>query len=194
MLSALEIRRRIFHLTAGIIIVLLIYYDILNVFLLAIVTFIAAILSLLTLRYKIPIIYWLLVKLDRRKDRKAFPGKGALFYIFGTLIVMLFFYKNTAMASVLIMALGDSIAPLVGQFGAIRHPFDRKKFIEGTIAGMAAAALGAMIFVPVFPAIIASIAAMTAEAIRIKIWGYSINDNISMPLTAGIVIWAVMLI
>ena len=126
---------------------------------------------------------------------KVFPGKGSFFYVLSVLLVLVLFDKDIAMASIIIMALGDSIAPLVGQYyGKIKHPLSDKKFLEGTLAGGIAAFLGALIFISPVEAVFASIAAMIAEGINLKFSGISVNDNISMPLTAGAVIWLLRLI
>ena len=99
------------------------------------------------------------------------------------------------MASVMIMSLGDSVAPMVGQYyGKIKHPLSDKKFLEGTIAGTIAAFLGAVVFIRPVEAAFASVAAMIAEGINLKFSGMNVNDNISMPVTAGIVIWLMRLI
>ena len=185
-----ERKRRLFHICSGIIIVILIYFGILTSLILFIILVAGGLLLLLSLKYKIPIINWLLKHLERPEDIKSFPGKGSFYYVTGIFLVLLLFEKDIAMASILIMALGDSIAPFVGQYyGRIKHPLSDKKFLEGTIAGGIAAFLGALFFVNWIEALLASIAAMTAEGVNIKFSGIAVNDNISMPVVAGTVIW-----
>jgi dolichol kinase len=184
-----ETKRRIFHVCSGLAAVALIYFDLLNYLYLIGILVVGGIMSILSLRYDVPVFHWLLKHLDRPEDRKVFPGKGSLYYIFGVLIALVFFEKDIAMASIIIMALGDSIAPLVGQYyGRIQHPLSDKKFLEGTIAGGIAAFLGALIFVSPIEALFASIVAMIAEGINIKFSGIEVNDNITMPVAAGLTI------
>jgi len=190
-----ETKRRIFHIFNGIIFVSLIYFNILTPLILIVILLAGGALCILSLRYKIPIIYFLLKHLERKEDIKVFPGKGSFYYVLGVLLVMVFFEKDIAMASIMIMALGDSVAPIVGNYyGKIKHPLSNKKFLEGTIAGTIAAFLGAVIFISFVEAAFASIAAMIVEGINLKFSGVAVNDNISMPVAAGIVIWLMRLI
>jgi len=190
-----ETKRRIFHITWGIVFVLLIYFNIITSLILVFVLLIGGALCFLSLKYNIPGMNFLLEHFDRPEDKKTFPGKGSFYYVLGVFFVLLLFEKDIAMASILIMALGDSIAPFVGHYyGKIKHPLSDKKFLEGTIAGGIAAFFGALIFVSWIEALLASIAAMIVEGINIKFSGISVNDNISMPVTAGAVIWLLRMI
>ena len=190
-----ETKRRIFHICSGIIITTLIYFNILTPLILFIILVVGGIMSLISLKYNIPIIYWFLKHLDRPEDIKNFPGKGSFYYGIGVLLVLVLFEKDIAMASIIIMALGDSIAPFVGKYyGKIKHPLSNKKFLEGTIAGGIAAFIGALLFVVWIEALLASIAAMIAEGINIKFSGIAVNDNITMPVTAGVVIWLLRMV
>ena len=189
-----ELGRRLFHLGIGILIVGLIYFDIINAKIMLVVVLIGLALSLISLKVKIPIIYWFLSRLDRKEDMKKFPGKGAFFYSIGVFLVLLFFDKDIAMASVIILAIGDSIAPLIGRYGSVKHPFSEKKFLEGTLGAGIIAFLGAMLFVAPIEAALASFAAMIAEGIDLRLGINHLDDNIIMPLAAGIVIWILRLV
>lgn len=190
-----ETKRRIFHIVNGIVFVSLIYFGIITPLVLIIILIVGGMFCLLSLKYKIPIIDSLLKHLERPEDIKVFPGKGSFYYVLGVLLVLVLFEKDIAMASIMIMALGDSVAPVVGHYyGKIKHPLSDKKFLEGTVAGGIAAFLGAVIFISPVEAAFASIVAMIVEGINIKFSGVSINDNISMPVAAGLVIWLLRLI
>ena len=191
MLSKLEIKRQVFHLLAGLIFVALIYFDILNSLITGIVIIVAFAVSFIGKRYKVPIIYNLLKQLDRPKDLRTLPGKGSIFYLVGVYIVLLLFEKDVAMACIMILAIGDSIGPLIGQYGSIKHPTSKKKFLEGVIAGMIVAGLGAALFVSPLEASLAAVSAMIAEGINLKIGSHTFDDNIIMPLVAGVVIWMI---
>jgi len=142
-------------------------------------------LSFIVRKYKFLFVHWFFEQLDRPKDFKKIPGKGAIFYMVGVVIVLLLFPKDIAMASLVILAIGDSIAPLVGQYGKIGMPFNKKKYVEGGMAGGIAAAIGAMVFVAPLEAFLAAVAAMIAEGVGLKIRNQSVDDNIIMPLVAG---------
>lgn len=194
MISELEIRRRMFHLGSGIIIVGLIYYDILDWIITLILLVLLIILGLIVKKAKVPVASWFFEKFDRPKDFKKLPGKGSVFYLLGVLFALLLFPKDVAMASIIILAVGDSISPIVGQYGNIENPFNRKKFIEGSIAGGLVAFLAAMLFVRPLEAGAASFFAMVAEGIDLKLGVNQLDDNIVMPLTAGIAIMILRLL
>ena len=189
-----ETKRQIFHLILGLLIVLLIYLDLLTAFLIGIIILIGLVLSLITKRYRIPLIDWFLRTFDREKDIKFIPGKGIIFMFIGAFIAVFFFPKEIALAAVIILALGDSIAPLIGRYGKIKHPFSRKRFLLGTIAGLFASFFGALLFVGFYEALIASFVVMFIEGIDLELRINQLDDNIMMPLVAGIVILLINLI
>ncbi len=189
-----ELGRRLVHLFVGIILVSLIYFDIVTAKVMLVVVLIGLVLSLISLKIKIPVVYWFLSRLDRENDLKKFPGKGAFFYSMGVFLVLLLFDKDIAMASIIILAIGDSIAPLIGQYGSVKHPFSDKKFLEGTLGAGVVAFLAAMLFVRPVEAAFASFAAMIAEGIDLRLGINQLDDNIIMPLIAGVVIWVLRLI
>lgn len=191
MTRKMEIGRRLFHICSAFIIVALIYYDILTPLIVFILLILGFILSMIARKQRIPILHNIADLIDRPEDLKEFPGKGAIFYGIGVLVVLLFFEKDIAMASIMILGLGDSIAPLVGRYGRIRHPLNNKKVVEGILVGMIAAAIGASYFVSALEASLAAVAAMIVESIGLKIGTNQIDDNITMPVVAGIVIWLV---
>ncbi|MBD3354533.1 hypothetical protein GF361_00950 [Candidatus Woesearchaeota archaeon] len=191
MIPKREIRRKVFHILCGIIFVVLIYFDIINAFVMAVSVLAGLLLSFIYKKIRIPFLHKILVLMDRPRDIKTFPGKGAILYGIGALLVLLFFEKDIAMASIMILALGDSIAPLIGQYGQIRHPLDKKKFLEGSLAGAVAGFLGAWLFVAWYQALIAAAAAMISEGITLKIGSNQLDDNIIMPLVAGVILWLV---
>ena len=99
------------------------------------------------------------------------------------------------MASIMVLALGDSASHLFGlHFGKTVNPLSKKKFLEGTIAGFAAGFIGALFFAAFYESLFASLAAMAAEAIEIKIGAKQVDDNLIIPLVAGGVMLLVRMI
>ena len=99
------------------------------------------------------------------------------------------------MASIMILAVGDSISHLFGlHFGKTNNPLPKTKFIEGTIAGFIFGFIGALVFLPWLEAFFASLVAMIIEAIEIKIGNQQVDDNLIVPLVAGAVVWTIRLI
>lgn len=188
-MTATEFRRGLFHIISGIIIILLIRFDYLTKWLLLVVLAVSLIVSLICKKYRIPLIYWFLEKLDRKKDIEKFPGKGAIFYLIGITLVVFLFPEDIALASIAILAVSDPISRFVGvNFGKIKHPFNDAKFVEGIVAGIVVGFLAAVLFVTPAEALFAAIFAMIAEGIEIKLGAQRVDDNIIMPVVAGVVI------
>jgi len=194
MLIRLEVKRQLLHIFLGAILVFLLNFDLINATIIFIIFIIGLVLSLLSRKFRIPLIYRLLQIFDRKKDIEQFPAKGAVFYLFGVFLVVLIFPKDIAMASIMILALGDSVSRLVGPYGYLKHPFHSEKFFEGLVAGVIAGFLGALFFVPWLLALIGSIVSMLIEGIDLRIKGFKIDDNLLIPLVAAVVMEAFNLI
>ena len=179
------------HIILGIAIVLLLNFNLINATYLFILFIFGLILSFLSTKLNIPVIHQFLRTFDREKDLEKFPGKGAIFYVLGAFIVVLVFPKDIALASIMILALGDSVSRLVGPYGYLKHPFHNEKFFEGVIAGAVAGFIGALFFVSWLPALIASSVSMLIEGIDFRIKKFKIDDNLLIPIVAGVVIWVV---
>ncbi|MCH8004421.1 MAG: hypothetical protein IH934_07380 [Nanoarchaeota archaeon] len=188
----IEIKRKFLHLFLGIILVALLMFGFvgkIHVFFMIIIT---VIISFLSKKHKIPVVYWFLKNFEREENLKKFPAKGFIFYLIGAFLVLLFFPLDIAMPAILVLAFADSIGHLFGiKFGKIPHPFVSTKFLEGWIAGFIAGFIGAFIFVPWPQALAASFFAMLVEGIEIKIGADEIDDNLIIPLVAAIAIWGV---
>jgi len=204
-ITKFEWNRQLFHIFLGIVIVVLLMYGILgyDITVLGIIIryvdilgiiILGFLLSYLSKKIKIPVIYQLLQKLERNEELQRFPGKGTIFYFIGVFVSLMLFPKDIAMASIMVLALGDSISHLFGlHYGRTRHPLSKTKFLEGTIAGFAAGFIGALVFLPWHEAFFASLAAMIVEAIEVKIGTQQVDDNLLVPLVAGAVVLAIRL-
>ena len=194
MLTRLELRRQLLHIFLGLILVFLLNFNLINATILFIIFIIGLAFSLLSRKFHIPIIYNLLNIFDRKEDLEKFPAKGAVFYLFGAFLVVFIFPKDIAMASIMILALGDSISRLVGPYGYLKHPFHTEKFFEGFIAGTITGFLGALFFVPWLLAVIGSFISMLIEGIDLRIKGFKIDDNLLIPIVAAVVMESVKIL
>ncbi len=157
------------------------------------------IISLVSRKHKIPVIYWLLQRFEREEYIKKSPGKGSLYFLAGVLLTIKLFPKDIALLSIMILALGDSISTLVGiNFGRTKQFINGSgtKLLEGTLAGVIAAFLGCLALILLVPgfsvgilqALAACIGAMIVESIDLQVNKQPVDDNIIVPLTAGVVI------
>jgi len=193
--DTLELRRQAAHLILGTVIVILIKLQLISVQILFIITFFGGILVLFARKIRLPIIHKLLEFFERPHHMAKFPGRGSFFLVLGSALAVLIFEKNIAMASIMIMAVGDSVTNIVGRhFGSIQNPFNSKKNLEGTGFAIITSALAAFYFVPFLPALIASTLAMVVESIDLgwKRFNIDIDDNVTIPLVAGVVMTVMM--
>lgn len=190
----LEIRRQLFHAFLGIAIVLLYYFDLIDALMVFVVVLLGGFLCFLSKKIEIPVLNFFLKHFEREEQKDIFPGRGPLFFFVGVLLVMKLFEKDIALAAIMVLALGDSVSHLVGKyFGKTRNIFNDKsrKLLEGTVAGILAGFLGALVFVPVSEAFLGSLGAMVAEVLEFDMNKRSIDDNLVVPLVAGTVIFLV---
>lgn len=186
----LELKRQLFHMGMGVAIVILFSLNILTVKSLFVIFFAGFVISLLSKKHKIPLIYWFLKNFERKEDLKKNPGIGPFFYIAGTLVSFLIFEKNIALASVMILAFGDSVCTIVGKFtGKIKHVFNPKKCLEGTVFGIFCASLAASLFVSTASAFLGSTVAMLFEAFELRIGKTLIDDNLTIPFISALTIY-----
>ncbi|MBI5148238.1 hypothetical protein HZA33_01010 [Candidatus Pacearchaeota archaeon] len=152
---------------------------------------IGIILSLVSIKYKIPGIYFMLKKFEKPQYLHRFPGKSVLFFVAGCLLVLKLFPENIALASIVILTFADPTSFLVGSFGNIKHkkPFNRFKNVEGTLAGIIVSFIAASFFVSMLDALLTSVVAMLAEAFVIKLGDDIIDDNFFVPVIAGTVLY-----
>lgn len=181
-----EHKRNLFHAALGILLIVLLYYNIVNGFILFIVLCLGLALSFTAKHYHLPGIQWFLDNFERSD---VHPGKGAICYLIGVILAVYLFPKDIALASIAILAVGDSLSHYIGSnHGTIKHPLNKEKLIEGSIAGTLAGFLAAWLFVSAGEAFLAAVIAMIAEAVEIELNNQLIDDNISIPLAAGTVI------
>lgn len=192
MLSQQELSRQILHIIIGLVTVTAYYYNILSSLAIFLIIIIGIIASMLSKRIWLPFFSFFLERYEREEDKKTFPGKGMVFFFIGVLLVVQLFEQEIALAAIMILALGDSISHIVGgRFGRIKNIFNgrSKKLFEGTLAGIFAGFIGAILFVPVYEALIASFVAMAAEVVEIDFNHNTLDDNVVVPLVAGTVIF-----
>ena len=194
MFTKLEIKRQLVHILLGITLVILLNFNLINSTVIFVIFIIGLALSLSSRKFHIPIIYGFLKIFERKEDLESFPGKGAIFYFLGAFLVVFIFPKDIALASIMILALGDSVSRLVGPYGYLKHPFHNEKFFEGVIVGSIVGFLGALIFVSWILALAGCLISMLLEGIDLRIKGFKIDDNLLIPLIASVVMGSFKLI
>ena len=117
-----------------------------------------------------------------RLHEQAGDFTGATYILISVCLTVAMYTKPIAIAALMFIIVGDTLAALVGRrFG--RHRFYHRKSVEGSLACLAGTLLVAVLAPgPALPAaIIGAIAAAVTEALSIKI-----DDNISVPIVSGL--------
>lgn len=189
-----ELRRQAFHLLLGLVAATLFFYNVLiTPMFLFMVLVIGFIISYIQKSFKLPIISSLVNFFERPDQRSKFPGRGALFFTAGVLLVVELFPKDIAVASIIILAVGDSVSHIVGRyFGKTKNPFlETEKLLEGTIAGALLAFPIAYLLaqsIPWWHVLVACLGAMFIEAIELEANKREVDDNVIVPLAAGAIL------
>jgi dolichol kinase len=187
----LEFKRKMFHIASGLLIVLLLRMG-MPAYMLFITLCVGLPVSLYSKRKRLPLVGWFLDNFDRPGTDP--PGKGALTFLIGILLVYVLFSgydTNVVYASILVLALGDSVSCLVGRglkdrnYSRLKHPLSAAKVLEGTIAGLIAGFLGALYFLPWQEALAASFLGMVVEGLELRFGERVLDDNLLVPLAAA---------
>ena len=182
MITGVEVRRKIVHLSTLIIPIGCVWVPRRTVIGLVLPLFIA-LLSVDLLRHFHPgtaslFRRFLFGKVLREKEGPTLMG--STYFLFSTLLVILLFPKPIAIASLLILILSDTAAALVGK------GMGRISIFEKTLEGSSAFFLCSLFIVWFFPGLnrfTGSLAAFGATLIEVLPTG--IDDNLTIPLVAG---------
>ena len=126
----------------------------------------------------VPVISHLLLYLERDG---VFPGKGAFFFVFSSLVTLILFPSEIAAIGVLVLSVLDGFATLIGlRYGRIR--IINHKSIEGS-GGAVLITIVVLLFVlsPVMAVVIAVIAGIVELA-------SPVDDNLIIPLIVAILL------
>ena len=185
-----EIQRKITHFIGLVIPILYHYIDNkqLVVGILAFVTWL--LLCFEILRYVFPDFSSLLLKFISpilRSHEKQGKILGSTYFVVSSLLSIVLFPQEIAVASITFLALGDLFAAIIGKWGRIKI-FSGKSF-EGSVACFIICFFVSILVIRIKPVVglFGAIAATIFELVPI-----GIDDNLTMPLTSGFVMWAVV--
>ena len=106
----------------------------------------------------------------------------------GIVFSLIFFPEPANYAAVVILALGDSFATIFGKkMGRIKLPFNKGKHVEGSVFGFLFAFAGALLFVTPFKAFAGAAAGMLIGGLPLPV-----DDNLTIPIAAGIVLTMIL--
>lgn len=146
---------------------------------------IALAVALEALRLLVGIDWWVFRELTRAYERDN-PAGYAL-YVVGSAAVALAFEPRVAVPAVLMLALVDPVSGLLA--APERRAVKRPVVLAVTFAFAGAIALA---FVPLPAAVAGAAAATTADGATPVVRGYVIDDNLGIPVGAGVAMWLVL--
>ncbi len=130
---------------------------------------------------RIPVVAWLIDISERQNMIRKSPARGAIMFLVGAAISVILFVPPIAAAAVAVLALGDAFSTLVGRrYGSVKLPYNPEKSVQGSLAGFAAAFIGAAVIVAPPYALLAAAAGMVGESLPLKV-----DDNVVIPLVSG---------
>jgi dolichol kinase len=186
MLTGVEIKRKIVHLAT---LVIPVGYALTSeeTVLLFLVPFFLALLSVDLLRHLHSGMASLFRKyffgrVLREEEKPTFMG--STYFIFSTILTILLFPKSIAIASILILILSDTAAALIGKW------IGRVRIFGKTLEGSTAFLITSLLIVWIYPNLnrfsgsLAALGATWIEVLPIKV-----NDNLSIPLVAGAIMF-----
>ncbi|ELY46345.1 diacylglycerol/polyprenol kinase family protein [Natronorubrum sulfidifaciens] len=136
------------------------------------------------LRLRVGLEWVLYDKLTREYEQDQFAGYG--YYMLSMTIAVLVFPPEIALPAMLMLALGDPIS------GAVSD--DSLKFIKGPKVLVTMFVVSALIATPFLyetplAVVAAALGATVADGIKLRIGDYIVDDNLTIPIYAGVLAW-----
>jgi len=184
-----EVRRKILHIICGLLIVLSLQFGIATPFTIFEVLVLLAFLSLISRKIKIPVWSFFIEHFEREEWKESFPGRGLVYFFVGSTLAIYLFPFDVAMASILVLTLGDSVSCIVGSlYKKILNKNNHNKLIVGGISGFFAALIGASLYLKLPEAVVASFAGLIAGFLEMDLNKAPLDDNLAIPLAAGVAV------
>lgn len=180
-----EIIRKFIHISSGIVISVLYAISQKDLLIIILPFLILIILCLEALRFKG------MVSVPFLRDREEKKIGGYAFFILGAFISILVFPKQIAIASILMLAIGDAASGIV--LTVKKEPLESREGYKKRIKPpevilimfIVSFLVGYLIVNSLPVAISGAIGATIADGIYLKIYGVTIDDNLTIPLYSG---------
>lgn len=186
------IRRKIFHMSVGLVFILsILTYEWSRWFFLGVLGS-GLIISLIMEKRRVPVLTWFLARYDKTTD--VVPGQGPITFFIGSLLAWYIFGSDIALLGVIALTFGDPAAYVFGKsINGPNLPWNKRKTVAGSIAFMVSPiVIISLIWGPV-PAVIAGIAGAVSESLPFPN-KLLYDDNAIIPVAVSIVLWIAILI
>lgn len=126
------------------------------------------------------------------RGRETSTMTGATYVMLGCLLSVVLFPRKVAIAALLFLSISDALASLIG------IKFGRARLFGKSLAGSTAFLVSAVAIVhfvqpaPPWIGIAGALTATVVEALPLKLAGRMLDDNLTIPLSAGTVMCGLM--
>ncbi|APX97585.1 diacylglycerol/polyprenol kinase family protein [Natronorubrum daqingense] len=139
------------------------------------------------LRLQVGLDWTIYDKLTREYEQDQFAGYG--YYMVSMTVAVLLFDPQIALPAMLMLALGDPIS------GAVSD--DSLKFVKGPKVLVTMFVVSAIIATPFLyelplAVVAAALGATIADGVKLRIGDYIVDDNLTIPIYAGVLAWLVV--
>ncbi len=169
-----ELRRNIFTMLGGLILLLLFLYSGVSEYLIIIFIFLSGITLLNNaLIFRNGVVSKFLYGLERDNFRL---GHGAIWLGIGTCFALSYLSTGLAFSAICMIFIADSISPIIGmRYGKLKLPYNKKKSVAGTASYFFAALILSYIFVGYYAILVAALGA-AIESLPVYL-----DDNFDVP-------------
>ena len=184
---SIEISRKVLHLSASFIPLGYLFFienRELMIFILGTISLISILLEIFRREWDfITSIFERFFQFMMRTNESKGSITGATWLLFGSTLTIFLFPKYIAIPALLFLTVGDTFSAIVGK--SLPIGLIREKSLSGTLAGIITSSIAGVCFNTIVPAeiiILGAIGAMLIELAPIPL-----NDNLTIPLTGGII-------
>ncbi|WP_410509279.1 SEC59/DGK1/VTE5 family protein [Methanosarcina hadiensis] len=201
-----ELERQLIHLFTGIFFIIFVYLtgDRALTLLLLLLVFYLAVTYIILNEMLPPQLYAFLCRWGR-PGKQNIPLKGTILLVCGIVVSLILFPEEIVYASIAVVGFGDSVATIAGvTLGRHKLPYSEQKTVEGTLAGIIAAFIAAVVFVTPAQALVGSAGGMLLESVvgmqTIKeldsqaALKFFLNDNFLIPIFSGLLMFIIGLL
>lgn len=201
-----ELERQLIHLFTGIFFIIFVYLtgDRALTLLILLLVFYLAVTYIILNEMLPPQLYAFLCRWGR-PGKQNIPLKGTILLVCGIVVSLILFPEEIVYASIAVVGFGDSVATIAGvTLGKHKLPYSEQKTVEGTLAGIVAAFIAAVVFVTPAQALVGSAGGMLLESIvgmqTIKELNtqaalkFFLNDNFLIPVFSGFLMFIIGLL
>ncbi|MEM2933517.1 MAG: hypothetical protein QXL78_01180 [Methanocellales archaeon] len=186
-----ELKRKTIHISGSLIPILYIF----AVWEIAIIVLSICFLAALSIE-------WLRLKYEWQisfaRSHEYLSISGALYFAFSALFAILFFQKEIAISTLLMLAIGDSICGIAGaafeiKIGGFKES-RRRKPVHLFMLMLIICLLLAYPFLPFEAALIGAVVAALADSLPLNLFDEMLDDNLTIPILSGTAMSIAMLI